>query len=108
VAPQGSLLKKRTLGRIEPPAEGFFFEPDAGEQAAAEEAALMALTMRPTGLARRLRRAVVIPDRCLHQFAGSLLRDERRSGAAAKSPGLTLSPDDPLAKPRQKAPGGKK
>jgi len=30
------------------------------------------------------------------------------SGARSKSPGLTLSPDDPVAKPRKKAPGGKK
>ena len=33
---------------------------------------------------------------------------EAAESATSKSPGLTLSPDDPLAKPRKKVPSGKK
>jgi hypothetical protein len=46
-------------------------------------------------------------DWCKEHYPGSPVREiGPRSGR--KSSGMTLSPDDPLAKPRKKAPGGKK
>ena len=46
-------------------------------------------------------------DWCKEHYPGSPVREiGPRSGG--KSSGMTLSPDDPLAKPRKKAPGGKK
>jgi hypothetical protein len=45
-------------------------------------------------------------DWCKAHYPGSPIKESGR--AASKNEGMTLSPDDPLAKPREKAPGGRK
>jgi hypothetical protein len=57
---------------------------------------------------RQAERAKTVRLKTLREAKEAAESGARRSGATSKSPGLTLSPDDPLAKPRKKAPGGKK
>jgi hypothetical protein len=49
-------------------------------------------------------------DWCKAHHPGSPIKEiaPRWGRASSKSQGMTLSPDDPLAKPREKAPGGRK
>ena len=54
------------------------------------------------------RRAKTVRLKALREAKEAAESGPRRSGATSKSPSLTLSPDDPLAKPRKKALGGKK
>jgi hypothetical protein len=57
---------------------------------------------------RQAERAKTVRLKALREAKEAAESGPRRSSATSKSPGLTRSPDDPLAKPRNKAPGGKK
>jgi hypothetical protein len=57
---------------------------------------------------RQAERAKTVRLKALRESKELEERGVRRSGATSKPPGLILSPDDPLAKPRKKVPGGKK
>jgi hypothetical protein len=57
---------------------------------------------------RQAERAKTVRLKALREAKEAAESGPRRSGATSKSPGLTLSPDDPLAKPRKKVPSGKK
>jgi hypothetical protein len=57
---------------------------------------------------RQAERAKTVRLKALREAKEAEESGPRRSGATSKSPGLTLSPDDPLAKPRKKVPSGKK
>ena len=57
---------------------------------------------------RQAERAKTVRLKALREAKAAEESGPRHSGATSNSPGLTLSPDDPLAKPRKKVPSGKK